>query len=385
MSVGSAPPVPGGPLGRPGRTGRLVVAVALAAGLVLAGVGAYDYVSTEFGGTTLVILTYPSLFNGYCGGVPAFSAVFGAFASAHGIRIDVECPAGNLYSALVNQTGAPVADLVIGLDEITAPEAEAHHLLVPYAPPSLANVSPELVDEIAPGDAVVPYEYGYLAIDYNESFYHATDGAVAQLSFPELAGNASWARALLLEDPEEDITGEEFLAWQIEYYEQVLHENWTTFWTSMPRGAPPLSDSWDEAFAAFSEGASPMVVSYSTDPAYAAYYGAAGYYNSTVSWWNGTEYGWRTVYGIGIVNGTRHLALDEAFENWFLSGTVQSEIPTNEWEYPANTTVPLPGVFADAIPPGPIVVLNDDTSPAAVGAAIPGWVATWEGLEAGAG
>ncbi len=385
MDLAPGAPLAAGALGRRGRAGRVVVAVALAAGLVLAGLGTYDYIRAEFGGTTLVILTYPSLFNGYCGGVPAFSAVFGAFASAHGIRIDVECPAGTLYSALVNQSGAPVADLVIGLDEITAPEAQARHLLVPYAPPSLANVSPQLVQEISADDAVVPYEYGYLAIDYNSSFYNATDGAVAQLTFPELAGNASWARALLLEDPEEDITGEEFLAWQIEYYEQVLHRNWTTFWTSMPRGAPPLSDSWSDAFAAFSSGATPMVVSYSTDPAYAAYYGQSGYYNATVSWWNGTEYGWKTIYGIGIVNGTRHLGLAEEFENWFLSGTVQAEIPTNEWEYPANQTVALPPVFSDAVPPGPIVALNAATSPSAVGAAMPGWVATWVGLESSGG
>jgi thiamine transport system substrate-binding protein len=385
MGLAKQSPPGEGPLGRPGRTGRVVLAIALAAGLVTAGLATYDAVTSEFGGATLVILTYPSLFNGYCGGVPAFAAVFGAFASAHGIRVDVECPAGTLYSALVNQTGAPVADLVIGLDEVTAPEAEAHHLLIPYAPPNLANVSPGLVDELSPADAVVPYEYGYLAIDYNDSFYNATGGAVAHLTFPELASNASWARALLVEDPEEDITGEEFLAWQIEYYENVLHRNWTTFWTSMPRGAPPLSDSWDDAFGSFSAGETPMVVSYSTDPAYASYYGEGGYYNATVSWWNDTEYGWKTIYGIGIVNGTRHLGLAEQFENWFLSGTVQSEIPTNEWEYPANRTVPLPAVFAEAIPPGSIVALNDDTSPAAVGAALPGWLATWASLESGGG
>ena len=372
-------------LHRPGQAGRLLVVVALAAGLVLAGVGTFEFVQSEFGGTTLVILTYPSLFNGYCGGVPAFGTVFGTFASAHGIRIDVECPAGTLYSALVNQSGAPAADLVIGLDEITAPQADAAHLLIPYAPPALANVSPTLVDEIAPDHSVVPYESGYLAIDYNASFYAATSGAVAHLSLPEVDQNASWARNLLVEDPAEDITGEEFLVWEIEYYTNVLHQEWTDFWTGAPAHTPPLSDSWSDAFDLFSSGADQMVVSYATDPAYAAYFGEAGAYNSTVSWWNGTEYGWRSVYGIGIVNGTRHLGLAEEFENWFLSGTVQSEIPTNEWEYPANETVPLPPVFADALPPGPIVALNNYTTPSEVGASISAWVSTWESITSGGG
>ena len=387
MSTGEIAPSVPHRLRRPGRLGRAIVAIAVALIVAVAAFGLYEYESNlpPNGEATLVVYTYPSLFGGVDCSAPAFATVFGAFGASHHVRVEVECPPGTLLSTLLEEKGSAGADVVIGLDELTTPVAEANHLLVPYRPPSLENVPSALVSELSPDYGAAPYEYGYLAIDYNLSFAASTDGAVAHASFSNFTSNATWAKGLLTENPEYDITGEEFLAWQIEYYEQVLHENWTTFWTSMPRGAPPLSDSWDEAFAAFSEGASPMVVSYSTDPAYAAFYGAAGYYNSTVSWWNGTEYGWRTVYGIGIVNGTRHLALDEAFENWFLSGTVQSEIPTNEWEYPANTTVPLPGVFADAIPPGPIVVLNDDTSPAAVGAAIPGWVATWEGLEAGAG
>jgi thiamine transport system substrate-binding protein len=388
--------VAGPRLRRPGAAGKVIVAVGLAAGLVLAGLGTYDYVQSEFGGTTLVILTYPSLFGGNCGGSPAFSSVFGGFAAAHGIRIEVVCPAGTAYSWLVDQAGTPTADLVVGLDEITAPQAEAAGLLIPYAPPGLANVSPALVQELAPDVAgvasAIPYEYGYLAIDYNTSFYRATAGAVGQLNFSELANNPTWAGNLLLEDPQTDITGEEFLVWEIEYYENVLHQNWTMFWRGMPPGDPPLSDTWGDAYAQyFYAGPEQMLVSYSTDPACAADPSCAPYpdssaaFNATVSWYHGKEYGWKTIYGVGIVNGTRHLALDEAFENWLLSGTVQEEIPTNEWEYPANTTVALPSYYAAAIPPGPIYALNNDTTPATVGASVAGWVATWAAISSGRG
>jgi thiamine transport system substrate-binding protein len=391
MTVGSPPePVRPPRLRRPGAAGRVLVSVAIAAGLVLAGVGTYVYVQNEFRGTTLVILTYASLFGGNCGGTPAFSTVFGTFASEHGVRIDVECPPGTAYAWLERAGNAPAADLVIGLDEITGPQAAAAGLLVPYAPPSLANVSPELVAELAPGGDAVPYEYGYLAVDYSSAFNASTDGAVAHLTFPDVTGNATWARGLLVEDPVTDITGEEFLVWQIEYYEHVLHENWTSFWTSMPPAAPPLADSWGDAYAEFFAGDAPMVVSYSTDPACALdpdcapYSGASSAFNATVSWWNGTPYGWKTIYGLGIESGSRHLALDEAFEQWFLSGTVQSLIPTNEWEYPANATVGLPGIYAAAIPPGSIVALNNDTTPADVGASVGGWVSTWAALAGGA-
>jgi thiamine transport system substrate-binding protein len=375
-------------LKRPGRLGRALLAIALALVLGIAAYGTYEFVSSlaPGGEPTLVIYTYPSLFGGADCGAPAFSTVFGTFEAAHHVRIEVECPAGTLLSTLLEQRGSTGADLVIGLDELTTPTAEADHLLVPYRPAAVANVPSSLVAELSPDFGAVPYEYGYLAIDYNASFAARTGGAIANSSFVNFTTNATWAKGLLTENPEFDITGEEFLAWQIEFYETVLHENWTAFWRSVwSEGLPVPALDWGTAFGEFSatSGNPPMVVSYSTDPAYAAANGEAGSFNSTVSRWNGTDYGWRTIYGIGIVNGSREIPLDEAFEDWFLNGTVQSEIPENEWEYPANATVPLPSVFDASIDPSTIVPLNDAVSPSAIAADLPGWIAQWVELEPG--
>ena len=386
MTEGSSAPLsPRRRLRGPGRSRRLLLVVAAVVVVVVAGLGVYAVVTSE--PATLVIYTYPSLLGGADCGAPAWSQVFGAFESAHHVKIDVECPAGTLASTLLAQQNAPGADLVIGLDELTGPQADANHLLIPYAPPELANVSPALVQELSPDDAVVPYEWGYLGIDYNSSFANLTHGGVEQASFPEFVANASWARQLLVEDPSQDITGEEFLVWQIEYYEQVLHQtDWQAFWSGVLPNLPPPAPDWGTAFGEFTSPNGPqMVVSYTTDPAYAAANGAAGQYNSTVSWWNGTAYGWRTIYGIGIVSGTRHLALDQQFENWFLSGTVQGLLPETEWEYPANSTVPLPSVFSAAVDPSTIVALNNGTTPAEVASNLPGWVTDWLELATGAG
>lgn len=372
---------------RPGRLNRVLVSISLATVVTVAGFGIYEYVSTGFGGTTLLIYTYPSLFGGVSCGSPVFDAVFGAFERAHEVRIQVECPPGTLANTLLEQANAPAADLVIGLDEITAPEAEAHQLLVPYAPPGLSNVSPSLVNELSPSYGAVPYEYGFLAVDYATAFNAALGGRVAHLTLPDLVSNRTWANQLVVEDPATDITGEEFLVWQIEYYEHVLHQNWTTFWTSAPTGLPHIAPDWGTAFGEFMTppGSNSLVVSYSTDPAYANYTGAGSAFNATGAWWNGTQYSWETIYGIGIVSGSRHLALDQTFENWFLTSSVQSQIPTTEWEYPANRTVPLPAAFAWAIPPSGIVALNNLTTPASVATELPGWIAEWQSVYSGTG
>jgi thiamine transport system substrate-binding protein len=370
---------------RPGRLGRAILVLVIAVVVVVAAFGAYEFVSTlaPAGESTLVVYTYPSLFGGADCGAPAFSTVFGEFESVHHVHIDVECPAGTLLGTLLQQQRSPEADLVIGLDELTTPVAEQDHLLIPYTPPALANVNASLIAELSPDHEAVPYEWGYLAVDYNSTFAASTGGAVARATFPDFTSNSTWARGLLTEDPEFDITGQEFLAWQILYYQSVLHQSWEPFWSTLwSEGLPTPATDWGTAFGEFSatSGGPPMVVSYSTDPAYAAANGEAGSFNSTVSWWNGTAYGWRTIYGIGIVNGSRQVPLDEEFENWFLNGTVQNQIPLNEWEYPANDTIPLPSVYAAAIPPDSVVPLNVDITPAQIAADLPGWIQEWQSL-----
>jgi ABC transporter substrate-binding protein (ThiB subfamily) len=381
-----------GRLRRPGRLGRALVAIALALVVVIAGFAAYQYhsSSSSSSGTTLVVYTYSSFFSGNCGQAN-LTALLGEFEQAHGVHVELVCPAGNIVSALESPAnyGLPAADLVVGLDEITAPEAESLGLLVPYSPPELASIPPWVVSELDPNHGVVPYEYGLLAVDYTSEFLTATLGSVAQATFPEMVANSSWAAQLVTENPLYDITGEEFLVWQVEYYETVLHQSWEGFWKEFFQDPHPNpAPDWSTAFSEFGSpaGQNQLVVSYATDPAYAAAAGEAGALNSTVSWWNGTAYGWRTIYGVGVVHGSRHATLAEELEQYLLGGTFQSYIPENEWEYPANQTVLLPSVFSAAIDPESVVALNNATTPSEVVTNLTqggGWLDTWQSLAGG--
>ena len=361
----------------------MLLAVIVATVVVAAGYAGYAYWVTAAppGETTLIVYTYPSLFGGSCS-APAFDTVFGAFAAAHGVHFDIECPMGTLSSTLIGQAASPRADLVIGLDEVTAPQADEQGVLVPYASPQLAHVPTSLVSELSPDHAVTPYESGFLAIDYSLGLEAATGGRVATSSFDDFASNSSWASALTIEDPTVDITGEEFLLWQIAYAEAVAHENWTEFWKAVDPNVHVAPD-WGTAFSEFNTtgSAESAVVSYATDPAYAAYTGTSGAFNATLSTASGHRYGWQAVYGLGIVRGSAHIALDEAFIDWFLSGTVQSLIPTNEWEYPANETTPLPPSFSAAVDPAGVIPLNPTIPGPTVVAELGDWLNEWQKLE----
>ncbi len=366
----------------PGRLRSALLAGGIALVVLLAGYTIYSVESTP--PATLLVYTYDSLLGGACG---ANTTAFRPFEAAYHVTLRFECPPNGLASTLIAEKSAPVADLVVGLDEITGPQAEAAGVLQPYTPPGLANVSPALVAGISTDHTVAPYEWGYLGIDSCPAFENATGGASAAFSFPTVAANATWARNLIVENPIVDPTGTEFLVWEIQFYSQVLHEGWTPFWTHV---APLVTNasSWSDAFYndfTCQPHTPGMVVSYLTDPAADASLSPPVSISSSVSWWNGTAYGWKTIYGVGIVRGSHHLALDEAFENWMLSGALQSQLPTTEWMYPANTTVALPAIFADAPNPSLVQPLNAGVTPAQIAEELPGWLDTWQATVAPSG
>jgi thiamine transport system substrate-binding protein len=366
---------------RAGRTLRILAATVVALAVVLAGYGVYSYEShlPAAGTTDLVVYTYPSFFGGGCGS--NISAVLAPFESQHHVTVTFECPGGSLLATLENERNAPSADVVVGLDEVTATRAADDGLLVPYAPTGLANVPSNLVAELDPTHHSTPYEWGYLSIDYSPSFWNATDGAIAHAAFSDFTNNTTWAKGLLTEDPTGDITGDEFLLWEIAFYQYVLHQDWTSWWRSVAPYIQTAPD-WQTAFDEFSSPPNnpPMVVSYTTDAAYAAATGSPGSLNGTVTSWGGVEYGWKTIYGMGVVNGSAHVGLDEALIDWLLGGTVQAAIPTNEWEYPANDTAALPPSFGAALDPASIVALDDTMTPAEIALELPGYLNEWQSL-----
>jgi thiamine transport system substrate-binding protein len=365
---------------RPGRTGRLLAILAVAAAVVVAGIGINAYLAAHPSGEpTLTVYTYDSLLGG-CGNA-TLTGLIDSFEASHHAHVLVDCLSGFLSTTLIDQKASPGADVVVGLDEVTGPQADAAGVLLPYTPPEVAEQLAEPQEALAPDHTLTPYEFGYLGVDYTPAWNATTHGAVEALSLPTIAANTSYAKALIVEDPEEDITGEEFLLAEISFYQSVLHGDWTSFWRSVDPSIQ-VTDSWGDGYGQFTgaPGSPAMLVSYNTDPAAAVSNGTPTF-NATLFHWDGATYAWQTVYGIGIVKGTHHLALAEAFEDWFLDGQVQAALPTSEWMYPANQTVAVPAVFHWAANASGAILLNPDLPLASLPGSLPGWIDQWQEIE----
>ncbi len=372
---------------RSARSGSGLVWV-LAVVLVVAAYGSYHLWIASTGPTgagcssachVLVVDTYPSFFSSGSDPGAARAELFGAFEKATGSRVLVNYVPTDLSSTLLASSPDQLPDVVVGLDEITAPRLDAAGMLLPYQPEGLVDVPAPLDRAIAPDHTVTPYEYGYLGLDYNTSFDAAAEHAFSRGDYlTAIQANASLARAFLYENPTTDIVGEELLVMQIEFYSHILHQDWTTLWRSIGSIAGN-TPGWSDCFNQFSSGASPTCLSFTTDPAYNAYFEYPGGTNSTVLHEAGLNYSWETIYGAAIVRGGVHnLTLAERFVDWLLSGTIQQLVPTNEWEYPANRTIGLPSAYDWAVPPASIVALNGFDTPEVIAAQLPGWLLSWQ-------
>lgn len=364
---------------RPYRKRLISLVVALI--IIVAGFAIYySKLNSSSGDKTLTIYTYSSFMAYGSNKTQAYNTVFGAFEQQYGVKIIVKTPSAGLLNTLTSQKSNPQADIVIGLTNMNGVQAAGRGLLVNYTPPADSYLNSSLLNEMgSASNYVTPYEYSYLGIDYNRSF---TGPVNFTPSFANLTTITN-ASNLLLENPTTDDTGLGFLLWEIAYYTYVLNENWTKWWNeTKPYTTGYIYDSWDTAFGYFGTGLhTNLLVSYLTDPAYNSYFGYGNGTGSSVVYHDGNAYGWRTIYGIGIVNGSKNLQLDREFVNYFLSPHVQNEVPTNEWMYPANTTITLPPSFSILPDQGNIIPLNNYVTASDIATNIQTWETQWQLLQ----
>lgn len=377
------------PKGRKYRSYRKrLTAVVVAVVVIIAGFSIYYILENKPpGNKTLTVYTYDSFMAYGPNKTKAFNTVFGNFEAAHNVKIVVKTPSSGLLQQLLAEKNNPQADIVIGLTNMNSVTASNDGLLVNYTPPADKYINSSLISEMgSAANYITPYEYSYLGIDYNKSFTNNTPYSINGVFMPtfEDLANGTIASNLLLENPTVSNTGLGFLLWQIAYYKYVLHNNdWTSWWNATkPYTTGHIYDSWGTAFGYYGTGNNTnLVVSYLTDPAYNQFFRYGNTTGSAITYHNGTAYGWRTIYGIGIVNGSKNVELDKEFVNYFMSPTVQNEIPTNEWMYPANSTITLPSVYSNLPDQSTIYPLNNYITASDIAENIQTWETQWLNLQ----
>ncbi|WP_336070179.1 thiamine ABC transporter substrate binding subunit [Nitratireductor rhodophyticola] len=226
------------------------------------------------------------------------------------------------------------ADIVLGLDNNLIHEAQDTGL---FAPHGIDTAKVEVPGGFE-NDIFVPFDYGYFAFVYDTDVIETPPASLKELV--EAEGDLKIA----IQDPRTSTPGLGLLLW----VKAVYGDEAATAWSRLQDKVLTVTPGWSEAYGLFTSGEVPMVLSYTTSPAYhriaedterykAASF-AEGHYLQV-------EVAAQTVTGAKNPLAQKFLA--------FMTGPgFQDAIPETNWMFPAGeTSDPLNPIFNDLVKP----------------------------------
>ncbi len=247
--------------------------------------------------------------------------------------------AGETLNKAILTKNAPIADVLVGVDNTFLSRALEAGIFEAYVSPEVRNLRSETI--LDPTLHAIPVDFGYVAINYDRDYFK--DRPLPK-TFGDLA-TPEYARLLVVENPATSSPGLAFLLATVAAFGE---DGYLDFWARLRDGGVQVAKGWSEAyFAAFTRygGDRPLVVSYTTSPAAEVYYSEGKYQEPPTGNLLFPKSAFFQVEFVGILKGSKHQAAARRFVDWLLSKEVQEDIPLNMWVFPARRDAKLPEVF----------------------------------------
>ncbi len=315
--------------------------------------GSKDNGKTAERSREVVVYTYDS-FAGEWGPGPELTKKF-EIASGYKLTL-INCGDGaQILSKAVLEKSDPQADVLIGLDNNLAAKTEKAAVLVPYKPAGAdAAIPPELEKALGGTWLLTPYDYSEFALIYDTQSLTPAPKSLEDLTKPE------YARKLILMDPRTSTPGLGFAAWTV----AVFGSNYPDFWKRLKPSILTMAPGWSAGYGLFTKGEAPLVISYTTSPAYHVEYDKTDRYQALIFTEGHTE----QVEGAGIIKNAKNPKGARVFMDYFISNDAQNILPLTQWMYPANKNISLPECYKKAAPHAEKLLRPDSK---AVDAAVP--------------
>lgn len=248
------------------------------------------------------------------------------------------------------------ADIVLGLDTNLTAEAEATGLFAPSGA-DLDNVN-------VPGgwtdDVFVPFDYGYFAVVYDTEKLKNPPKSLKEL----VEGDPE--QKIVIQDPRTSTPGLGLLLWVKAIYGDDAPEAWA----KLRKRVLTVTPGWSESYGLFTKGEAPMVLSYTTSPAYHVIAENTQRYKAAAF----EEGHYLQVEVAGITTTGAKNPLSQKFMAFMSGPGFQDVIPETNWMFPAGRTEkPLNPAFADLVQPAKTLAF----SPEEVAANRKAWVDEW--------
>jgi thiamine transport system substrate-binding protein len=304
---------------------------------------------------TLTIYTYSS-FVAEWGPGPALQKEFEGTCGCKIEWVALEDGAA-LLSRLKLEGDETQADIVLGIDTNLTVETKATGLVAPHDVDLSALKLP-----IAWDDAdFVPYDYGYFAFVYDSQALPNPPQSLAELA------TASDAAKLIYMDPRTSTPGLGLLLW----VKEVVGDDAPGVWKNLAKKTLTVTKGWSEGYGLFLKGEAPLVLSYTTSPAYHQMMENTDRYKAL----NFAEGNYLQVEVAARIKTSDQQALAQKFLAFLVSRPAQEKIPTTNWMYPViDLGDALPEAFRKLPLPSKTLLMPPDKAAANRSAWIDEWL-----------
>ncbi len=248
------------------------------------------------------------------------------------------------------------ADVVLGLDTNLTSEAVATHLFGQHGLDKAQAKTPVPWTD----DYFMPFDYAHFAVIYDSEKI-----ATPPTSLDELV-NGDPKQKIVLQDPRSSTPGLGFLLWMKAVYGDKAGEAWKKLSPRILTTTP----GWSEAYALFTKGEAPMVLSYTTSPAYHVIAESTERYKAAAF----SEGHYLQIEVAGLIEASPERALAVKFLQFMMEPGFQDNIPQSNWMFPAGAiSKPLPEAFDRLVKPAKTFLFT----PEEVAAKRREWIDEW--------
>ncbi|WP_331372583.1 thiamine ABC transporter substrate binding subunit [Sinorhizobium chiapasense] len=303
---------------------------------------------------TLTIYTYESFISEWGPGAKAaeaFEKTCDCEVNYVGVADGVE-----LLTRLKLEGEQSKADIVLGLDTNLVAEAKATGFFAPHDLDTAALKVPGGFSD----DTFVPYDYGHFAVIYDTETVKTPPKSLKEL----VDGDPS--QKIVIEDPRTSTPGLGLLLW----VKSVYGDEAAAAWAKLKDRVLTVTPGWSEAYGLFTKGEAPMVLSYTTSPAYHMVAENTERYQAAPF----AEGHYIQIEVAGVTKNTKEPELAKEFLAFMTGPEFQSIIPTTNWMMPvAETKEPLPDAFGKLVKPEKTFLMSSEE----VAANRKAWIDEW--------
>ncbi|PSH64305.1 thiamine ABC transporter substrate binding subunit [Phyllobacterium brassicacearum] len=261
-----------------------------------------------------------------------------------------------LLNRLKLEGASSKADVVLGLDTNLTYEASETGLFAPHGIDTSGIVIPGGYKD----NTFVPYDYGYFAVIYDSESVKNPPASLKGL----VEGDPK--QKIVIEDPRTSTPGLGLLLWVKSVYGDKAGEAWS----KLKDRVLTVTPGWSEAYGLFTNGEAPMVLSYTTSPAYHLVAEKTDRYKAAA--FDEGHY-LQVEVAAQTANGAKN-PLSAQFLTFMTGPAFQDAIPENNWMFPAaKTSAPLNPAFDTLVKPAKTLIF----SPEEVSKNRKAWIDEW--------